>query len=99
MKAVLRESLPPHFARFTDDTRQLLKRAIAFYIHQPGFDFLDFWNGYLPAFSAPGKQILIWIWETLFPGESAERLAKDCVEDRTVTAEEFVHYKKPTSQA
>lgn len=87
IKAALKERLLPYFYdTFTDETQVLLKKALAFYISKPGFDFEDFFNNYLPAFTARGNHIIEWTWEVMFPAESIEAAAHDCIEDPAVTA-------------
>lgn len=71
-KSVIKDTLIEPFNNLDEERKQKSKLALSYYLTKQKCNFERVFNSCLPPFHPPedARDFFIWLWESLFPGES-----------------------------
>lgn len=72
MKQVIRLHLKPYFLRFDDQSKEMSKVSLQYYLTKADSDFKRIYDSCLLPFESPSESRFFfeWLWEELFDGEN-----------------------------
>ena len=72
IKNLIRTSLKPNFKCFNEQSQQLSKQTLQYYLSKPTYNFERVFDSLLPPFDHPdeARNFFLWVWDELFPEEN-----------------------------